>query len=474
MRLRRLTANLSTGKVRRETLHGRQYLVAPATILNPGVLNGSKGALYYPPEEVAKHPGMWNGMPLVVYHPTDTKGHPVTARDPTVIRESGIGAVYQDSIARNGKRRVEAWFDEELTGQYDQKLAPQHRMLPRLLRGEPIELSTGLWTDNKPTRNGLCPKTGRAYTHTALNYRPDHIAILPDHKGACSVVDGCGVHNSSSHQPCQCKKCQRASQPPTQGDDPMKLSPEAKKSTVKWLVQNCACWKGAGKELMGFPDERLVTLKNGRQPKPKELEAFIGNQAKREKARKDRASTQPSQTNNAHPVSEEDEEEEAAKTPTTNKGKKGQTDDEYINNAPPGIQRALKNAMRIEAREKGILVAKLVQNMKDGPARQAKIAKYKDMDLDELEERWEDARRFMSTNSRGVHQAADTEEDDAFLEGLRGGGRFNGAEPSRRQTSNQDDGGEDDRESDTLPLPTLNWEEQAKIGRHTRPVKAQA
>jgi hypothetical protein len=40
-----LTANL-VGRSRRETLNGREYIVAPVTLIVPGVLNGSKGALY--------------------------------------------------------------------------------------------------------------------------------------------------------------------------------------------------------------------------------------------------------------------------------------------------------------------------------------------------------------------------------------------------------------------------------------------
>ena len=42
---------LVNASVRRESLHGRSYLVAPTTLIVPGVLNGSMGPLYYPPED---------------------------------------------------------------------------------------------------------------------------------------------------------------------------------------------------------------------------------------------------------------------------------------------------------------------------------------------------------------------------------------------------------------------------------------
>ena len=45
-----VVANFS-GKARRETWDGREYLVAPATLIVPGVLNGSQGPLFYPPDE---------------------------------------------------------------------------------------------------------------------------------------------------------------------------------------------------------------------------------------------------------------------------------------------------------------------------------------------------------------------------------------------------------------------------------------
>ncbi|GAF79791.1 unnamed protein product, partial [marine sediment metagenome] len=64
----RITANLA-GRTRYALLNERQHLVAPITLIVPGVLNGSQGALYYPPEEVKNSVAAWNYMPLVVYHP---------------------------------------------------------------------------------------------------------------------------------------------------------------------------------------------------------------------------------------------------------------------------------------------------------------------------------------------------------------------------------------------------------------------
>lgn len=177
-----IAANTS-GKVIKRQLHGRDYYVAPATLIVPGVLNGSMGRLYYPPDEVAKDPTPWNGMPLVATHPTDGTLN-ISGRDPDVLEAKGIGAIYRSST--NGKLKAEAWFDIEATRKVD------NRILQKLEAGQPVELSTGLYTDNEYAP-GNDPKSGKPYDYIARNYRPDHVAVLVDQTGACSIADGCGV-----------------------------------------------------------------------------------------------------------------------------------------------------------------------------------------------------------------------------------------------------------------------------------------
>jgi len=175
-----VTANLTSG-VRRETLQGREYLVAPLTMIVPGVLAGSKGPLYYPEEEVKKNPTAWNGMPIVVNHPM-VNGIPVEARSPGVLDKQQIGTVF--NARYKGKLVAEGWFDVERTRKTNVGIYEQ------LINNKPIELSTGLYTDNEPYRGVW---NGREYHYVARNYRPDHLAILVGSRGACSIKDGCGV-----------------------------------------------------------------------------------------------------------------------------------------------------------------------------------------------------------------------------------------------------------------------------------------
>lgn len=170
---------------------GREYLVADLALIVPGVLNGSKGALYYPPREVAASTPEWDGLPIVAYHPTRNGEH-ISAKEDGVWEESGLGRL-QDTEYRQGKLRAKGWFDVERVSNYDKNLPPDAKILPRLRQGKPIELSTGVFTQNVPVQNGVDHR-GTSYTHEARNYRGDHLAVLPDQRGACSVRDGCGVN----------------------------------------------------------------------------------------------------------------------------------------------------------------------------------------------------------------------------------------------------------------------------------------
>lgn len=198
-----LILNRTTKKAKRVTVNGRKFLVVPATMIVPGVLPGSKGALYYPPEEVAKNFASWNDQPLTANHPSDYDGNPISAHADGAWEKHGIGYV-QNARIRRGNLIGDAWFDIELTK------AKAPNVLNKLLAGEPVELSTGLFTQDVPARNGsVCPRSGRPYSYIATNYRPDHLAVLLDTNGACSLKDGCGIGvvNANPEGCNQFKKC---------------------------------------------------------------------------------------------------------------------------------------------------------------------------------------------------------------------------------------------------------------------------
>jgi hypothetical protein len=179
-----VTAN-RTGKVVTKTWRGREYFVAPMSIIVPGVLNGSKGPLLYPEDEVQAHPGLWNGVPITNGHPK-VGGSYVSARDPDVLEQFQIGWAFNDRY-ENGKRMVDAWVDKELAK------AKEPRIFDALSADKELEQSTGLFTQDAVANEGANWK-GVPYAHIARNYRSDHIAILVDAIGACSRRDGCGLN----------------------------------------------------------------------------------------------------------------------------------------------------------------------------------------------------------------------------------------------------------------------------------------
>lgn len=186
-----LTSNVS-GSVRVETLDGREYLVAPLSMIVPGVLNGSKGPLLYPEDEVQKNPDDWNNMPIVNGHPLNKLGKAISARNPRVLEKYGMGAVYNASV--NGKLVAEGWFDSIKTAHVNP------RIYQKLKSGLPIELSTGLFTQNHKVK-GPAKHNGKPYVAIARNYKPDHLAVLETSRGACSLEDGCGVNINQESEP---------------------------------------------------------------------------------------------------------------------------------------------------------------------------------------------------------------------------------------------------------------------------------
>jgi hypothetical protein len=178
-----VTTNGKLGVAQRVVVNGKAWWVAPATsIPRDGVLPGSKGSLLYPHKEIGAVAQEWDKFPITLNHPTDTiTGQHLSSRDRPDLHLGHIRDSRYDGIAQ----RHMLWFDEART----QRLAPQ--IISNLKSGIPLELSTGLFTENEESPG--INHQGKPYTHIARNYRPDHIAILLDSVGACSVADGCGV-----------------------------------------------------------------------------------------------------------------------------------------------------------------------------------------------------------------------------------------------------------------------------------------
>lgn len=169
--------------IRSDSMEGRRFIVAPMIMILEGVYTGTTGTLYYPAEELAKTPQAWNHKPIVVYHPDG-----VTACDPTILTNRKIGVIMNTKFEK-GKLKAEAWLDPDRMDFVDDRIEQA------IHKNQIMELSTGLFAEKKHAPGTF---NGRSYEYVAINYRPDHLAILPDKRGACSVKDGAGFLRMNS------------------------------------------------------------------------------------------------------------------------------------------------------------------------------------------------------------------------------------------------------------------------------------
>lgn len=180
--LQHVIMNIAKANVRYDEMEGREYLVVPCISIVEGVHDGSNGPLYYPAEELAKTPQAWNAKPVVVYHP-EINGVGVSACDPVIMSTRKIGLMMNTEYDEDTGLKHEIWLDVEKCAKVD------GRILEAVENHEIMECSTGLFTDNDETEGEW---NGEPYYAIARNYRPDHLALLPDRLGACSIEDGAG------------------------------------------------------------------------------------------------------------------------------------------------------------------------------------------------------------------------------------------------------------------------------------------
>lgn len=223
-------------------MNGRLYLVAPVVMIVPGVLAGSRGPLLYPEEEVSRNVASWNGIALTVRHPT-VNGQPVSVNAPGVYDRFAVGMIR--NAVYNGRLQAEAWVDVLLAKKIDS------RILNILQSGGSLEVSTGLFTQNDKAKPGSRYKDGREYSYIARNYRPDHLALLPDETGACSIKDGCGLNINQNANQNALNSLQTFLKSKGIAMD--------KTQMIDWLVANCSCWKGdKDKEVLNSFDENKI------------------------------------------------------------------------------------------------------------------------------------------------------------------------------------------------------------------------
>tara|TARA_R110002020_G_scaffold376130_3_gene587294 strand:+ start:19079 stop:20461 length:1383 start_codon:yes stop_codon:yes gene_type:complete len=404
-----LTVNLN-GKVRKTRSKGINYLVAPVRMIVPGVLNGSDGPILYTAKENRKSVRKWNGVPLTDAHPKNGQDFVLADKAPHThmgeVRNSGTDG--EDLIA-------EAWFQVTKTKKVN------NRIFAALTQGKKIELSTGLGMVREPAEEGAV-FNGKPYTSIATNYQPDHLAILIDQKGACSLDDGCGVFNndeSDSNEETVLNDYFTFSQGDTEyrqsyslnkngdislegkpvevqeetisignsSEDDMKLTPEKRTAIVVGLIANsCGCWnKGDEDTLNELSDEKLIALKDSSEKAAEKDTAF--NAATKEFTGKDGTTftfNSEEQKWDSKPPGKKEEGSEMNESGQA-LNEQPQTIEQYLASAPPEMQRLYANSLRVEKQKKEELVRKILVNVAEDD-KQAKGDSLMAKDLEALEE----------------------------------------------------------------------------------------
>ena len=485
--MEKLIANITSGKVRKTFLHGRPHIVVPVSMIVPGVLNGSGGPILYTREENVKSVNLWNGMPVTVNHPVDDDGTPTSARSPGILDKWAIGTVMNTSS--NGKLVAEVFLDVNRTNQLDR------RIIRDIERGKPIELSTGLFMDKEKAPEDSV-HNGEPYDFIARNFRPDHLAILPDEVGACSIKDGCGVlvnrHGMSQDeirntldQLLAALFTQDEARPfiteifedfmvfeqgeklfrkgfkiddnggiELLGDDPEEVNRKidfvpvdnqsepieenhmADKKLVDALISNCCCWTEDDREVLGNMSDKKVQQLIDKAKEDKQTQEKVDNH----QAVVDAVKKGFQVGNDHYTINEEGKMVKKEEAPVANKDDTSpqKADEKNIENrlTPEEIE-DLKFARNERQRQKDELVAKLTANQADED-KESVTAVLNTKSLDEL--------RVLT---KLVPEQPQSQQ--------RVTPNFAGAAaPANNQQANT--GGVNKK--DFLPLPTINWSEE--------------
>ena len=186
--IRKIKCNVDTTNINYTDFEGVKHMVIPVIMAQEGVMN----RLFYPAEEFEGWANTWDGVPVPINHP-EIEGVAVSARSPRIQELNSVGYVF-NSKYEDKKLKGEIYLNIEKV----KKLNADY-LIKSFESGEIMEVSTGLYSNVEMVSG----KYGDdEYDAIVRNIRPDHLALLPNTVGACSIEDGCGA--SISVNSCQC------------------------------------------------------------------------------------------------------------------------------------------------------------------------------------------------------------------------------------------------------------------------------
>ncbi|MCX8602629.1 MULTISPECIES: hypothetical protein [unclassified Gilliamella] len=183
----------SKSKISTQIIDGKEHIVINdvVPIVDDIVMNG----IFYPADEINKSYMTLNDNLMPLDHPRINNEH-VSALNPQAINNFYIGAWGRN--VRKSKDRVlmDAYIDRKFAESTEKGRMLVNR-LDDMMSGKnitPIHVSTGL-TYTPDNQSGI--SKGKRYKSIARNMKFDHVAILPDKKGAATPDDGVGIFVNS-------------------------------------------------------------------------------------------------------------------------------------------------------------------------------------------------------------------------------------------------------------------------------------
>lgn len=434
-----ITANLSGKNIETRYVDGQKFWVVPVTIAKHGVMSGSNKAVYYPDEVWSSTFNRWDKQPVIINHVYNEEGNPVSCRTEDSLDEVCVGFV-DNTRYEDNKLKTEFWLSEDRLYQVNSTVA-------ELLKARKnLEVSTGLFSKTKPAEDGAI-FNGSSYKKVLVDYVADHVAILTDEKGACSVSDGCGTFNSSgdfvdfkdwakkklkvtlnelSHQGIRFALEEQLRDRFSQNDghvfiydvysdyiiysqmgelfrldysgteDNVTLSDQ---DPVK--VQRVITYVTANEE-SDMPkedkntqekvelDEKKVPLINAlvancQCPFTKDDEAILNGMSEDRLKELDESFKKPI-TNQEDDDEEEEEDKDKKKKATANKGEEPKSAEDWFNEAPPEVKATFNHAHRLEQEHKRKLVDRILANAEEDKKDDKAVEKLMNRSVEDLEE----------------------------------------------------------------------------------------
>lgn len=209
--MHKLRSQLTANRVAGDNITANVVLITAATHA------GSNGPLHYPADELRATVTQWANVPVTIGHPT--------------YNGQGVSISLAHGWPVVGHLVAPAFDGNRLTATANLSRSALQRHAPELLRKlqrrERVEVSTGLFTDNQD---------GVAYNH-----RPDHLAILPGQRGACSNTDGCGLALNGAKK---VKMFYDGFDPATLNQQPAHVEPPLLAPVMNFGDNGCGCGDG--------------------------------------------------------------------------------------------------------------------------------------------------------------------------------------------------------------------------------------